>query len=121
MSLDARDIQQIVLLVMEETHRLHHLETSLPAVLKLSHAARQLDMSVAKLKSLVAAGKIATSEDLGGKYGIPRSEILRLSKPRYLRRSRARAGGRPSKMARSAMSEAEKIKAALKAEQRAQR
>lgn len=93
----------------------------LPTVLTKENAARELaDISLRTLNRMIADGEILTVEISPGRVGIPRSEIERLAKPKTVAVRAAGGNRRPKPTSDGGLTEAEKIRAALKKPRKAQ-
>lgn len=111
-------LQEVVEQLLAEVRSMKgQLDKKLPTVLSKKHAAQELDISLSKLKGLIRKGEIRVCE-VGGTTGVPASEIRRIAESatragqpvRRSASSRRVRGPKPT----DGMTEAEKIRAALR-------
>jgi hypothetical protein len=103
-------LEQLLMELREMRARLEE-GPSLPAALKRTRAARELSISVRKLRDMERSGDILTCE-IGDSTMIPRSEVERLSAPVRSTPKPRTSGGRPR--ARSSAEEAQALRRALR-------
>lgn len=95
------------------SRRMDALDRPLPHVLNRKEAARELSISLSRLKAMIRDGEISQTLPLGKVRGIPRSEILRLATPAQPTK-RAKGGPRRVKPAGDVRSEAEEFRRSLR-------
>lgn len=106
----SEDVETLVERLLAEVRRVAEAGR-LPTTLSRARAARELDVSLSKLKGMIRSGQILTCE-IGGRQHIPKDEILRLATPTQPKSRPGPKGGGPRKPPRaSGGSEAEKIRA----------
>lgn len=110
----AKSMEQVLEALLAEVREAKNW-TALPTVLSKKRAARELGISLSKLKTLIRTGDLATCI-VGRTAMVPASEVQRIAAVRKKPVAPARSGRARSKKAstRPTPSEAEKIRAALK-------
>jgi hypothetical protein len=89
------NVEQLLVDLIAEVRALKEkVDTGLPAVLNKKRAARELDISVSKLKGMIQRGQISTCA-VGDTTGISRSEIQRIAKSTPPRRRPGRPAKKP--------------------------
>jgi hypothetical protein len=107
------ELRQLVEDLLKEVRELRG-GTGLPSVLTKQRAARELSISLSKLKGLIRAGDIAVC-DVGKTTMVPASEVLRLAKAmRRVAPQRARPVKRTRQQGLNPAEEAAKVRGALK-------
>lgn len=109
---DLRQIEErLVSRILQELSRL--VEHPLPTVLTKKAAMKELSISKSKMAGLIKAGALQTCT-VGRVEMIPRSEVLRLSRPRAPNSGASRSAKRGKAAPPDGRTEAQKIRAALR-------
>lgn len=88
--------------------------STLPTVLSMKLAARELSCSASKIKLMVRKGQLLRCP-VGDSWGIPKQEILRIAQMRETKRApKVRAGTAKQRTAKDALSDAAAFRASLR-------